>query len=184
MRCADGSREGWRAVEPLVHRRSQAGRNGQGDRSSARLAGDRFNAAVYGVRCRWQDRGHDDLYECRCRQPPRRDRLDLVCQARAAQRSQYTVQIAAADACLREARLHCGRVSHPLFQSPEPSRHRTAGCPAGRYLAQPRDRTERHVARYRGLQHYRRRVADGEGTSQLSTQRKAAGVSSPRQKMV
>jgi len=40
--------------------------------------------------------------------PARRDRLDLVMQARAAQRGQYPVQIAAADACLRKARLYCG----------------------------------------------------------------------------
>ena len=41
-------------------------------------------------------------------------------------------------------------------------------------LRKPPDRAERHVARHRGLQHHRQRMADGEGASQLSTQRKAA----------
>ena len=78
------------------------------------------------VRRRRQDRGHDHLHERRCRQPPRRDRLDLVCQACAAQRGQHAVQTAAADACVREDGLHCGRVPHPFLQPPEPPRHRTA----------------------------------------------------------
>ena len=48
-------------------------------------------------------------------------------------------------------------------------------------LRKPPDRAERHVARHRGLQHHRQRMADGEGASHLSTQRKAA-VTKPRQK--
>ena len=89
------------------------------------------------------------------REPARRDRLDLVRQARAAQRAQYPVQIAAADPCLRKARLHRGRIPHAFFQSPEPARHRAAGRQAGRHPAQPSDRGERHAARHRGLQHHR-----------------------------
>ena len=56
------------------------------------------------------------------------------------------------------------------FQSPEPARHRASGRQAGRYSEKPPDRTERHVARHRGLQHHRQRMADGEGPSHLSTQ--------------
>ena len=70
--------------------------------------------------------------------------------------------------------LHCGRVPHAFLQSPEPARHRASGRQAGRYSEKPPDRAERHVARHRGLQHHRQRMADGEGASQLSTQRKAA----------
>ena len=77
--------------------------------------------------------------------------------------------------------LHRGRVPHAFLQSPEPARHRAPGRQAGRYFEQPPDRAERHVARHRGLQHHRQRMADGEGASQLSTQRKAA-VTKPRQK--
>ena len=76
----------------------EARRHGQGDRSPARPAGRGLDAAVHGVRCRRQDRRHDDLHERRCAEPAGRDRLDLVRQARAAQRGQHPVQIAAADA--------------------------------------------------------------------------------------
>jgi hypothetical protein len=55
-----------------------------------------------------------------------------------------------------------------------PNRHRTPRRQAGRHFAQPLDRADRHVARYGRLQHYRQRMADGEGASQLSTQRKGA----------
>src|ERR1044072_9142940 len=50
-----------------------------------------------------KNRRHGALHECRRRQPPGRDRLDLVRQACAAQRAQYAVQVAAAGARLREA---------------------------------------------------------------------------------
>ena len=148
--------------------------HGQGDRPPARTAGGGRHAAVHGVRCRRQDRGHVDLHERRCAEPAGRDRLDLVCQARAAQRAQYPVQTAAAWPRLRKARLHRGRIPHPFLQPPEPARHRAAGRQAGRHPAQPSDCAERHAARHRGLQHHRQRMADGEGASELSTERKGA----------
>ena len=134
-----------------------------------------LDAAVHGGRCQRQDRGNVDLHECRCRQPPRRDRLDLVCQARAAHRAQHPVQTAAADACVRKARLHRGRIPHAFLQPSEPARHRAAGRQAGRHSAQPSDRAERHAARHRGVQHHRLGMADGEGASHLSTQRQSRG---------
>src|SRR6202035_5443219 len=102
------------------------------------------------------------------------DRLDLVCQAGAAQRTQYPVQIIVADACVRKARLHRGRIPSPFFQPCEPAWHRTARRQAGWHSAQPSDRIERHAARHRGLQHHRRRMAHREDASQLSTQRQGA----------
>ena len=157
--------EGRRSLEALVHRDPARRRHDQGNRSPARPAGGGLDAAVDGVRCRRQDRRHDHLHECRCHQPPRRDRLDLVRQAGAAQRAQHPVQIAAAAACVRKARLHRGRIPHAFLQPPEPARHRAAGRQAGRHPAQPSDRAERHAARHRRVQHHRQRMADGEGAS-------------------
>src|SRR6202158_3515284 len=135
-----------------------------------------------GFRCRRQDRRHDDLHERRYAEPAGRDRFHLVCGACAAQRTQYPIPIVFPRPCVRKARLHCGRIPHAFFQSSEPARHRTARRQARRHPAQPSDCIERHAARYRGLQHPRQRMADGEGASDLSVERE--GAVADRRKMM
>ena len=108
----------------------------------------------------------------------RRVEIGSTWYARRVQRSALNTQckLLVADARLRETRLHCGRVPHPFLQPPEPARHRTAGRQTGRHPAQPSDCIQRHAARYRGLQHHRRRMADGKSASDLSIEREAACI--------
>ena len=104
----------------------------------------------------------------------RRVEIGSTWYAKRVQRSarQHPVQIAAADARVREARLHRGGIPHALLQPAEPPRHRTPGRQAGRHLAQPRQIAPNGTLRDTVvLQHHRQRMADGEGASQLSTQR-------------
>ena len=108
--------------------------------------------------------------------PNRRVEIGSTWYAKRVQRSALNTQckLLLLTARVREARLHRGRIPHAFFQSPEPARHRAARRQAGRHPAQPSDRAERHAARHRRLQHHRQRMADGEGASRLSTERKDA----------
>ncbi len=89
--------------------------------------------------------------------------------ARRVQRTahQHRVQAAAADARVRDARLHRRRVPHQLLQLPVAQRDRAAGREAGRHPAPAPDPARRHAARHRRVQHHRRRVAGGEAAPSL-----------------
>ena len=108
----------------------------------------------------------------------RRVEIGSTWYAKRVQRSALNTQckLLLLDPRLREAGLHRGGIPHAFLQPSEPPRHRAAGRQAGRHLAQPSGRAERHVARHRGLQHHRRRMADGEGASRhiSSTTRRAS----------
>ena len=70
--------------------------------------------------------------------------------------------------CVRGARLHRGRVPHAPAEHAEPPRHRAPGCTARRHPARALACGRRHAARHRGLQHHRRRVADGAFAPRLA----------------
>ena len=107
----------------------------------------------------------------------RRVEIGSTWYAKRVQRSALNTQckLLAAAACVRKARLHRGRIPHPFLQSSEPPRassgsgHKQDGILRNHQIA-----PERHVARHRGLQHHRQRMADGEGASELSTEREGA----------
>ncbi len=69
---------------------------------------------------------------------------------------------------IRAARLYRGRIAYESFQSAEPTRDRASRREARWHPAQSHASSERHAARHLRLQHHRRRVAGGEGESQLA----------------
>ena len=79
-------------------------------------------------RRRGPDCRHDDLHERRRREPPCRDRLHLVCAARAAFAAEHRMQADAAGACLRHAGLHRGGVPHA------PPEHARAAAPSNAWV--------------------------------------------------
>ena len=100
-------------------------------------------------------------------EPPARDRPHVVRAARAADGDQHRMQAAAADARVRDARLHRRRIPHALVQSSVAQRDRAARREAGRRAAQPPADAGRQPARHRRVQHHRRRMARGQGASQV-----------------
>ncbi len=165
-------------MEALVHLRFRAcGEHGQGDRPPARPAGGGCDVAVHRVRCRRaRFAGMTTYMRRRYAEPAGRDRFDLVCQARAAQRLNTQCKLLLLTHAFEKARLHCGRIPHALLQSPKAARHRTIGGQAGLHPAQPPVCAERHTARHCGLQYHlaARPARTVKGAFELSTERKAA----------
>ena len=134
----------------------------------------RIDAAVYGIRCRRQDRGHDSLRECRCRKSPGRDRIDLVLPDGAAQSAQHPMPILPACARLRGDRLHRGRVPARTSSTTEPARDRAARRRQDGILRNHQVSPNSSRCTTLWFQHHRLGVADGEGASTSSTTSRGA----------
>ena len=144
-------------------------------------AGGRLDAAVHGVRCRRQDRGHDDLHERRCR-PTAASRSARPGTPSACSAARLNTQCKLLLLTHAFEKLGCIAVEFRTHFFNHQSRRgiERLGAKQDGILRNHTDRAERHVARHRGLQHHRQRMADGEGASRLSTQRE--GAVAPRQK--
>ena len=103
-----------------------------------------------------------------------RDRPHVVREARAAHAAQHRMQAPAADARVRDARLHRRRVPHALVQPCVAGGDRAPGRQAGRRAAQPRIACRRHQARHRRVLDHRQRVAGGAAAPALPARRSRA----------
>ena len=152
------SNRGWTAVGALVHGRARArGRRFVYRDGAARPAG-RAHAAVGRSRRRiWRRHRRHALPRHRPGDRSRGDRLHVVLAEPAAHARQHHVQIAAARARLRHARLQGRGTADRQLQFPLAARHRRARREEGRRAPAPRAAPRRLGARFGDVQHPRSR---------------------------